>query len=153
MTDSDMHNPQEYLAHAATSDGLQSDREEAILAEFLDGRENDFHHHDGKNGKPSKNLNNIVYYEVELSHKAVRRHVDAVVFYGGTDFYLVEVKDSLDDETLGQLLVREQLFRNTDPLHHFSPVKMAVVTDADDEMARMVEDRYDVRVRTVDRGL
>lgn len=153
MTDFDTHNPQEYLAYAATSDGLQSDREEEILAELLNGKEIDFHRHDGLNGKPSKGLENIVYHEVELSHTGVRRRADAIVFYRGTEFYLVEVKERLDDELIGQLLVRDRLFRNTEPLHHFEPKKLAVVADANEDLTRLIRNRYGIETRTVDYGL
>ena len=153
MAPVDTHNPQEYLAYAATSDSLRSDREEAILTEFLDEENEEFHRHDGRNGKPSKGLDNIVYHEVELSHAGTRRHADAVVFYRGTEFYLTEVKEKLDDELIGQLLVRNHLFRKTDPLYRFSPKKLAVVADADEELVRLVSDRYGIDVRTVDYGV
>ena len=153
MTDIDTHNPQRYLAYSATSDSLQSDREEELLTAFLDEKTGDFHRHDGRNGEPVKSLDNIVYHEVELSHAEVSRHADAVVFYRGTSFYIVEVKESLNDELIGQLLVRERLFRNTEPLHHFEPKKLAVVADANGELVRMVKDRYGIETRTVDYGL
>lgn len=150
MAPVDTHNPQKYLAYAATSDSLQSDREETILTEFLDEKNEEFHRHDGRNGKPSEGLDNIVYHEVELSHSGIRRHADAVVFYRGTEFYLIEVKEKLDDELIGQLLVRNHLFRNTDSLYRFPPKKLAVVADANEELARLVSERYGIDVRTVD---
>jgi hypothetical protein len=153
VADTDTHNPQRYLAHAATSDRLRSDREADVLTEFLNEKDEDFHRHDGRNGKPSEDLDNIVYHEVELSYAGLRRRADAIVFYRGTEFYLVEVKERLDDELIGQLLVRDRLFRNTEPLHHFEPKKLAVVADAKDELTRLIRDRYDIETRTVDYGL
>lgn len=153
MTGIDTHDPQRYLAHAATSDSLGSDTEEDLLTEFLNEKDEDFHRHDGQNGTPTKSLDNIVYHEVKLSHAGLSRHADAVVFYRGTRFYLVEVKESLNDELIGQLLVRDRLFRNTEPLHQFEPKKLAVVADANGELARMAHDRYGIETRTVDYGL
>lgn len=153
MTDIDTDDPQRYLAYSATTDSLQSNKEEAILRKSLGDNDEDFYRHDGRNGTPAKSLDNIVYHEVELSHAGVSRHADAVVFYRGTSFYFVEVKECLNDELIGQLLVRDRLFRNTEPLHHFEPKKLAVVADANEELVRMVNDRYGIETRIVDYSL
>lgn len=149
-------NPQQFLSQAATADSLQSTKEDDMLTEFLDTKRADFYRHDGSNGRPSKDTNNIVYHEVELSANGIRRRVDAVVFYRGTEFYLIEVKNSLDDELIGQLLIREELFARSEPLHHFSDqrlTKIALVTNANEELERYVNQEFNIEVRTVDYGL
>jgi hypothetical protein len=60
------------------------------------------------------------------------------------------VNEGLNEKVIGQLLVRDHLFRNTEPLHQFEPKKLAVVADAKDELRRLIRDRYDIETRTVD---